>query len=74
LIYTVLTHLFHVEDGYVKYQESKDAALSTISNIVKWVQGHYGYANIMMGIFIALWLKLFFRKYDYNFYEILIML
>lgn len=72
LIYTVLTHLFHVEDDYVKYQESKGAAPSTISNIVKWVQGHYGYANIMMGIFIALWLKLFFRKYDYNFYEILI--
>ena len=28
----------------------------------------------MMGIFIGLWLKLFFRKCNFNFYEILIML
>ncbi|RZJ28554.1 MAG: hypothetical protein EOO48_09560 [Flavobacterium sp.] len=27
-----------------------------------------------MGVFIALWLKLFFRKYSYNFFEILILL
>ncbi len=74
LIYTILTHFFHVEDGYVKYHGAEGEAPSTVGNIVKWVQDHYGYANIMMGVFIALWLKLFFRKYDYNFYEILIML
>jgi len=71
LIYTLLNHFFHIEDGYVKYHE---ATKSTIGSIVKWVQDHYGYANIMMAVFIALWLKLFFRKYHYNFYEILIML
>ena len=27
-----------------------------------------------MGIFIAFWTKLFFKKYDYNFFEILILL
>ena len=74
LIYTILTHLFHVEDGYVKYSDAKGETPSAIGNIAKWVQEHYGYANIMMGIFIALWLKLFFRKSNYNFYEILIML
>ena len=74
MIYTILNHLFHIEDGYVKYHEAKDEASSAVSTIVKWVQDHYGYANIMMGIFIALWLKLFFRKYNYNFYEVLIML
>lgn len=71
LIYTLLNHFFHVEDGYVKYHEAKP---STVGSIVKWVQDHYGYANIIMGVFIALWLKLFFRKYNYNFFEILIML
>jgi hypothetical protein len=74
LIYTILNHLFHIEDGYVKYHEGKGETQSAVSSIVKWVQDHYGYANIMMGIFIALWLKLFFRKSNYNFYEILIML
>jgi len=74
LIYTILNHLFHIEDGYVKYQEAKSETSSAVGNIVKWVQEHYGYANIMMGIFIALWLKLFFKKSNYNFFEILIML
>ncbi len=74
LIYTVLNHLFHIEDSYVKYHESEVETPSAVDNIVKWVQDHYGYANIMMGIFIALWLKLFFKKSNYNFYEILIML
>ena len=74
LIYTLLNNLFHVEDGYVKYHEVKGETPSAVSNSVKWVQDHYGYANIIMGVFIALWLKLFFRKYPYNFFEILIML
>ncbi|MCU0467871.1 MAG: DUF3667 domain-containing protein [Arcicella sp.] len=74
LIYTALNHLFHIEDGFVIYNETNAENPSAIGNIVKWVKEHYGYANIMMGIFIALWLKLFFRKSDFNFYEILIML
>jgi hypothetical protein len=59
LIYTILTHFFHVEDGYVKYHEAEGEVHSAVGNIVKWVQDHYGYSNIMMGVFIALWLKLF---------------
>ena len=74
LIYTILNHLFHIEDGYVKYHEANGETQSAVGSIVKWVQEHYGYANMLMGAFIALWLKLFFRKYDFNFYEILIML
>jgi len=71
LIYTLVNHFFHLEDGYVKYDE---ATKSTTGLIFEWVQNHYGYSNIVMGIFIALWLKLFFRKLDYNFFEILILL
>lgn len=59
LIYTLLTHFFHVDDGYVKYHEIKK---SNVTPIVEWIQAHYGYANILMGVFIALWLKLFFEN------------
>src|SRR5690606_12766452 len=38
------------------------------------IQNHYGYANILMGVFIAFYLKLAFRKQGYNFFEILILL
>ncbi len=71
LIYSICSSLFHFEDGYASYLNQKEA---TWILIFKWIQGHYGYANIIMGIFIALWIKLFFRKYKFNFFEILILL
>lgn len=72
LIYSLCNSFFHFEDGYVNY--SDDNTKSATSAIFKWVQGHYGYANIIMGIFIALWTKLFFRKHTFNIFEILILL
>ena len=71
LIYTLINHFFQIEDGYVKFEETKK---STTSLIFKWIQDHYGYSNIIMGVFIAFWTKIFFKKYSYNFYEILILL
>lgn len=71
LIYSLITHFFHLEQGYVNYDEKKESATGVI---FKWVQDHYGYGNIIMGIFIALWVKVFFKKYAYNFFEILILL
>ena len=71
LVYSLVNHFFNIEDGYLKIDEVK---LSTTGKIFKWVQDHYGYGNIIMGIFIAFWTKLFFKKYGYNFFEILILL
>lgn len=71
LIYTLINHFFHIEDGYMKIDDVKGSPLHSING---WVQSHYGYSNIIMGGFIAFWLKIFFRKYDYNFFEILILL
>jgi len=71
LIYTLVNHFFHIDDGYVKFDEGK---ISTTGLIFKWVQEHYGYGNIIMGVFIAFWTKIFFKKYGYNFFEILILL
>ena len=71
LLYSLVNHFFHIEDGYVEHGEAKQ---STTGLLLKWIQDHYGYANIMMGSFIALWTRVFFRKYNYNFFEILILL
>lgn len=71
LIYTLINHFFHIEDSYMKMEDGKGVKLNAINH---WVQSHYGYSNIIMGAFIAFWLKIFFRKYDYNFFEILILL
>lgn len=71
LIYSVLNNFFHIEDEYVNYNFPGETATSSI---FKWIQEHYGYANIIMGVFIALWAKLFFRKSPFNIFEILILL
>lgn len=71
LIYTIINHFFHIEKGYIVYTGTEKSA---VGSIVDWVQNHYGYGNIIMGIFISFWLKLFFKKYSYNFFEILILL
>lgn len=71
IIYTLINHFFHIEQSYIKIDGAKDSQFNAINN---WVQNHYGYSNIIMGGFIAFWLKIFFKKYDYNFFEILILL
>lgn len=72
LIYTFVSNYFHIEKEYVN--NLSDRKLSTTGSILKWVTDHYGYANILMGVIITFFVKLFFRKYNYNFYEILILL
>jgi len=78
LIYSLLTHFFHLEDGYMNFTETPGAdnaaEKSAIGVIFQWMQTHYGYTNVIMGVFIAMWLKLLFRKYHYNPYELLILL
>jgi hypothetical protein len=73
LIYSLTVSIFHIEDGYVKFQ-GDETKYSTQIKITKWIQSHYGYANLIMGLFIALWAKLFFKKSQLNFFEILILL
>ncbi|MDA3892719.1 MAG: DUF3667 domain-containing protein [Salinivirgaceae bacterium] len=71
LIYTIVQQLLNFEDGYVNAGGFGDSA---VTNIYDWIQKNYGYANILMTIFITIWIKLFFKKYNYNFFEIIILL
>ena len=73
LVYTLIAHLFHADKIYNE-KEKLLFGKSSIGDIHHWVQTHYGYANIIMGFFIALCVKLFFRKYKYNLFEITILL
>lgn len=68
-IYTVAQRILHFEDGYV----SADVDEFPAKKIIDWVQSNYGYANIIMCVFSAMWAKLFFRKSEFNFYEVLIL-
>lgn len=71
LLFSLTAHVLHI-DSFVAFNDSHNA--STADKIFKWGDANSGYMNIIIGIFIALWTKLFFRKSDYNLYEILILL
>jgi hypothetical protein len=73
LIYTIAVKVFHIDDNYIQFN-NEGGKLNTPQKLFEWVTSHYGYSNIMIGIFIAFFIKLFFRKSNYNFFEILIML
>lgn len=40
---------------------------------LRWIQGHYGYLNILTSIISAFWIKLFFSKFSYNLFEIIVL-
>lgn len=42
--------------------------------IGEWTNTHIGYSQLIMGIFIAFWIKILFKKFQYNIYEILVLL
>ena len=72
LVYTIFKQIFGFKDGYIDLQF--DGSGSAISLIFQWITQNYGYSNILMSVFVALWIKILFRKYECNFYEILILL
>lgn len=71
LVYSIFQQRLKFEDGYISGGGFGDSA---VTHIYDWIQKNYGYANILMAVFIAFWIRLFFRKYDYNYYEIIILL
>ena len=71
LTYTVAQQLLHFEEGYVNAGGFGESATA---KIFAWIQQNYGYANIIMAVFIAFWIKILFRKHDYNYYEIMVLL
>ena len=74
LIYTIITRFFHIDEFFIKYKGPKGAEKPAFSIVLDWLKVNYGYLNILSGVLIAIWLKVFFKKYGYNFFELLVML
>jgi len=74
LTYTIFEQFFDFRAGYFDFQVEFDHSDSAVNLIFQWITNNYGYLNIIMSVFVAFWIKIFYRKYNYNYYEILIML
>jgi len=74
LIYTVGQQFFNYKTGFITLDVPEGGNKPIVVVLFDWFSQNFGYANILMSIFIAIWIKIFFRKYNYNFYEIYILL
>ena len=74
LTYTIFEQIFEFKDEYIDFHVEFNDSDSVMSLIFQWISQNYGYSNILMSVFVAIWIKILYRKYDYNFYEILILL
>ncbi len=72
LVYTVTLNFFKIKDGFISH--SNNVGTPITNAIFGWIKSHLGYANIIIGLFVASWAKLFFKKYKYNLFEILILM
>jgi hypothetical protein len=73
LIYTLACQFFHIDakDFYLKQPEVE---FPTVNLFINWMTDYQGYASIISGLFVALFVKWFFRKSEYNIFEIFILL
>jgi hypothetical protein len=76
LIYTLVSNYFHIDAKEFQAQltgETEALILPTQILLTNWVIDYNGYATLIAGLFMALWIKLFFRKSGYNLFEIFVL-
>ena len=75
-LFTLIFHFFHIEYQFISLSQKIGNADQYLEKkaISDWINNHVGYASLMIGFLIALWIKVFFRKHNYNIYEITILL
>jgi len=73
LIYALINHFFRisVEDLGLSGEEVSPTTIL----IFHWMTFEYpGYATMLTGLYMAFWIKLFFRKSGYNLFEVFILM
>jgi hypothetical protein len=71
IIYTLVNH-FSSLDLTIFVPQEADLDFTTL--IMNWIQANQCYTNLIVGVFMAFGVKLFFRKSGYNIFEIYVLL
>ncbi|WP_146106229.1 DUF3667 domain-containing protein [Aureicoccus marinus] len=78
LLYSLFSHYFPIEGFFNQFERGYAEALgiekTTLFNLFQWTENNYGFANILLSMFVAPWVRLFFRKSGYNYFEVLVLL
>ncbi|MCL2303645.1 MAG: DUF3667 domain-containing protein [Lentimicrobiaceae bacterium] len=71
LVYAFVNHFFSID---ILPQYYDPTATPTINKIIIWMGDNPGYTSIITGLYLAFWIKIFFKKYGFNLYEIFVLL
>lgn len=75
VIFALVTSFLNIQYSYLNINKIHGVQeFVSTGAIGEWLNENIGYTNLLMGCFIALWTKVFFRKSGYNFYEIVVLL
>jgi hypothetical protein len=78
LFYAIVNYFFHIEmkDNTFSVNPFFDIeidGLPTAIFIFSWMTENFAYSGILTGLFMAFGVKIFFRKADYNLFEIFVL-
>lgn len=74
-IFTIITSYLQIDYSFFNIDKIEPLKGKIRSKeIGDWTNNNLGYSNLIIGVFVALWIKIFFKKYRYNIYEILVIL
>ena len=74
LIFTLVSHFFHIEAKDYYPQQQADIEYPTVNLFINLMLEYQAYTHLISGLIVAFWIKLFFRKSEYNIFEIFILL
>jgi len=76
VIFTLILHWLHITNYSFFNIDTFELLKGKIRSkeIGEWTNKNIGYSQLIMGVFIAFWIKIFFKKFNYNIYEIVVLL
>jgi ABC-type multidrug transport system fused ATPase/permease subunit len=78
LIYTFVNYFSQIKiDEYTfssPFLNIRVDEVEGVESVFKWMRENFGYSNLLIGLFMAFWVKLLFRKSGYNLFEIFILM
>lgn len=74
ILFTLLVHFYDLRLSLFSIDGGTFKGKIRSKEIGEWTSNNTGYAQLIMCVFIAFWTKIFFKKFKYNFYEILVLI
>ena len=75
VIFTLTIHWLHVSADLFNIDRITPLKGKIRSEeIGKWIRQNTGYAQLLLAFFVAIWVEVFFKKFKYNIYEILVLM